>query len=149
MAEKALLDAKRGLRPGGVLVVREFLKSTIRESIWYMHLNDDLNARFSQRFFTAEQILSMLENNGFKCRTKLNLLGFDFIKHYWDPIRPTRDDWWKAYAAGLFVMAKPEEIAAIKKMVKEKNENGTMLEYMKQTDKTLERGCVSLFISTT
>ena len=147
-AERAIIDAKRVLRPGGVLVVGEFLKSTVRESIWYMHLNKDLNDRFSQRFFTAEQILSMLEKSGFNCRTKLNLLGSDFIKHYWDPIGPLRDDWWKAYAGGLLHLAKPEEIEDIKKIVQEKNDNGTMMEFMKQTDRTLEIGCVSLFVST-
>ena len=147
-AERALSDAKRVLRPGGVLVVGELLKSTIRESIWFMHLNEDLTARFSQRFFTTEHILSMLEKAGFSCRTKLNVLGSDMIKTYWDPTGPLRDEWWKQYARGLYVMAKPEEIEAIKKFVQEKNDNGTMLEYMKQTDRTLEMGMISLFIST-
>ena len=147
-AERAIVEAKRVLRPGGVLVIGEMLKSTIRESIWFMHLNEDLTARFSERFFTAEHILKMIEKAGFSCRTKLNVLGSDMFKNYWDPTGPLKDEWWKVSARGIYVMAKPEEIEAIKKFVQEKNDNGTMLEYMKQTDRTLERGSISFFIST-
>lgn len=147
-AEKTLQEAKRVLRPGGILVVGEFLQTTIQESIWYMQLHEGLTERFSKRFLTANQILSMLENAGYNCRSKLNILGHDFIKHYWEPQGPLRHEWWTAYAAGLLAMATEEEIEEIKKMVKEKNENGTMLDYMKKHDRTLEMGCVSIFVST-
>ena len=147
-AEKTLQDAKRVLRPGGILVVGEFLKTTVRESIWYMQLSPSLKDRFSQRFLTAKQILTLLSNAGFNCRSKMNVLGSDFIKGYWDPVGPMREEWWKAYAAGLLAMATEEEIAEIKKLTKEKNEDGTMLQYMEAHDRTLEIGCVSIFLST-
>lgn len=147
-AEKTLQEAKRVLRPGGLLVVGEFLQTTIQESIWYMQLSESLLGRFSKRFLTSKQILTMLENAGFNCRSKFNILGSDFIKHYWDPIGPLRDEWWKAYAAGLLAMITKEEMEAVKNMVKEKNENGTMDQYMKEHDRTLEIGCVSIFVCT-
>lgn len=144
--EKTLLEAKRVLRPDGILVVVELLRTTIQESIWYMQLNEGLMKRFSERFLTSEQILSMLEKTGFNSRSKVNILGSDFIKNYWDPVGPLSDDWWKAYAGGLLMIAEPGEIEAIKKMVKEKNEDGTMLDFMKQHDRTHEMGFVTIFL---
>ena len=144
--EEALREAKRVLRPKGVMILVVTLPAQIREAIWFCQLNSSLCERYSKRFPTLEQYMTMFEKCGFRCKTKLSVLGNDMYENYYDPQGPLKTTW--RNIESMFGLATDKEIRDIEDSVRKMNENGKMLQFIKEHDRSSELGVFTLLACT-
>ena len=119
------------------------LPSSFKESIWYSQLNHSLTDRFCKRFPSAEQYLAMFEKYGFNCVSKSNILGFDSLDNYTDPDGPLKEEW--RNGASYFALATEQELNDIKLFVQSEKDKGTMTKFIKEHDRSLEMGSLTIF----
>ena len=142
--EVMFADAKRVLLPKGIMIITEVLPSTIRKGIWYSQLSLSLCERFCKLFPTTEQYIEMFEKYAFNCVTKFNALGTELVENHKDPEGPLKKDWRKGVS--LFSFATEKEIHDIEQFVQEMNNDGTIFKYIKEHDRTLEMGFLTVFV---
>ena len=119
------------------------LPSVYKESIWFSQLNHSLTDRFCKRFPSAEQYMAMFVKYGFKCVSKSNILGFDSRDNYMDPDGPLKEEW--RNGGSYFALATEQELADIKQFVQLEKDKGTMLKFIKEHDRSLEMGSLTIF----
>ena len=138
--EELFRRTKRVLHPKGLMVIVTALTSA-KEVVWYTkpHQGDMKIAP------SMTQFICMLNESGFKCFTKLNLLGCETLKDFYDGEVSLREDWRKSLS--LFDMASDEEIREIESYVQELKDRGKLKEFVKRNDETLDVGILrSLFV---
>ena len=146
--EETLREAKRVLRQNGVMIIADALPYSLREASWIGQLDTKLMERFSKLFPSVTQYKEMLEKNGFQMVSKLNILGSELVKNYFDPEGPLKKEWRNGLS--VFGLATEKEILNIEQRVRKMNEDGTMVQFMKEHDKVSQIGtlailaCVSL-----
>ena len=148
MIEATFREARRILRPNGTFIVAAAIPPQISQGIWFCQLSETLCERYANRFPTLEHYLAMLERSGFKCMTKLSVLGHDLYDDtmYSDPEGPLKEEWRKGDS--VFGLATEQELKNIKDTVREMNNNGKMREFMKEHDKTSELGTIIVLACT-
>ena len=144
MVEATFREVRRVLRPNGTMIIATSLPTQIKEALWFCQLNDDLRERYGNRFPTLEQYLVMVEKAGFKCVTKLSVLGNELYENYFDPEGPLKEEWRKTDS--MFGLATEKELESIKQFVREMNENGKMVQYIKERDRSSEIGLILLLV---
>ena len=140
--EKTFREAKRVLRPNGVMIIAANLPPAIKETVWYYKLNTDLTERLSKVYPSLQQYKAMFDKTGFKMITKLSLLGTEIFPNYFDYEGPLRKDW--KNGDSLFGYATEQEICEIEAKVKEMIDNGTIRKFVEEQDRASEIGIVSL-----
>ena len=142
--EKMFLEAQRVLNTNGIMIITEVLPSTIRDAIWYSKLSKSLCERYCKLFPTVDQYLNMFEKHAFKCVAKFNILGIDNYANYTDPYGPLKKEWRKGVS--LFAVATEQEICDIEEYVRGMIEDGTMTKFVKEHERTLETGLLTIFL---
>lgn len=141
--EAVFRETKRILRPKGIMVVIEVLPST-RHAVWYTKLHEALCDRYCKMFPTVSQYLPMFDKCGFHCPTKFNILGTELLKDYFDPEGPLKKEWRKA--TSLYGYATEQEIQEIELFAREMQNKGTLYQFMKENDRTLEIGLLTVLL---
>lgn len=139
-------EAKRVLHCNGVMMICGSLPVVVKEAVWFSQLNHALCERVCKILPSMEQYMAMLQKTGFKVVTKLNLLGSELSKNYYDPKGPLKQEW--RNGDSLFGFATKQEILDIEQKVREMNDNGTMQDFIKQHDRTEEIGTVTIIACT-
>ena len=146
--EATFRAAKRVLRPQGAMVIASILPTQIQKALWFCQLNYGLCERYIKRVPTLEQYMTMFEKTGFKCVTKISVLGHELYENYFDPEGPLKEEWRKSDS--IFGFATEQELQSIIQSVRDMNENGQMVKFIKDHDKSSEMGmiiilaCISL-----
>ena len=135
-------EAKRALRPKGIMVIIEGLPYTQRHSLWFNQLHQSLLDRWCKIFPTMKQYESMLDKCGFKIFSKLNVLGLGSLKQYYDPEGPLKKEW--RNSSSYWGFATEKEILEIEEKVRKMNEDGTMAEFIKEHDRVSEIGALTI-----
>ena len=143
--EETFTDARRVLRPEGVMVITEVLPSTIRNAIWYTRLNQRLCDKYCSMFPSMNQYFEML-NQSFKCLSKQSILGTNNRESYTNPEGPLHGDWRKVNGISFFAMATEEEIRRMEGQVRQLIADGKMVQFIKDHDKTLEIGFLTVLV---
>ena len=115
-----------------------------KDVVWYTKLHQGLTERYMKNVPAMEQYLCMFNESGFECLTKLNILGSEFLKDYYDAEGQLREAWRKSLS--LFGMASDAEIEEIENYVRELREIGKLEEFLKSNDKTLDVGIFTLIV---
>ena len=140
--EQLFRETKRVLRPKGIMVVVNFLPQTGRKAIWFNQIHESLTERWLKLFPTIQQYEAMFENCGFQSFSKLNILGVDMIKNYYDPEGPLKKEW--RAASSYWGFATEKEILEIEKKVRKMNEEGTISEFIRKYDTVSETGGLTI-----
>ena len=135
--EELFKSTKRVLRPNGLMVIVTALPS-IKDVEWYLKLSPGLTDRYIKILPNIEQFLTMFETSGFECFAKFNLLGCDWLKHYYNAEFPLRKDLRKGVS--WFGMATDNELQEIESTVRNLKEKGKLEEFLKNNDKALDVG---------
>ena len=144
--EEAIREARRVLRPNGTMILSVTLPVHIQESIWFCQLNSDLCDRYASRFPSIKQYMAMFEKSGFRCESKLSVLGNSQYGNYFDVEGPLKKSW--RNIESMFGMATEKDIRDIEDYVRRMNENGKMAEFIRDHDRSLELGVFSLLACT-
>ena len=139
---ETLKEAKRVLRHNGVMIIATTLPALLHEANWFAQLIPNLADRYSKRFPTMQQNIKMLEDSGFRCAIKLNLLGNEVFRDYYDAEGPLKAEW--RNTVSMFAMTTDEEIGDMERLVREMIQNGTIQQYIEKGDRSLEMGFVTL-----
>lgn len=143
--EDIFLETKRVLRPRGIMIIITCLP-TAKDVCWYAKLHKGLVDRYVKMFPTTKQYLDMFDKCGFECRTKLNLLGADLHKDYYDAVGPLKKEWRKGDS--LFGFATNEEIQEIEMCMQKMKGNNTLEQFMRENDRVLDVGLLTLLVCT-
>lgn len=87
-------EARRVLRPNGVIVVSTVLSSATEKVVWFTQLNTELTKRFTASCVpSVDDYIRMFEAGGVKCIQKMNILGSDIYKRYYELDGPLHSSW--------------------------------------------------------
>ena len=101
-------------------------------------------ARYSKRLPTLKQLETLFEKTGFRCVAKLNILGAGILTNYLDPEGPLKEEWRKGL--NVFEQASQSEIREMEHKVLELKEEGTLLRFMEEKDRTPEFGLTTVIL---
>ena len=141
--EDVFREAKRSLSSRGIMVLLTGLPTVIH-SVWYAKLQEGLHNRHAKLYPTIMQYIGIFARCGFEMRTKLNILGAEILKDYYDAEGPLKESWRKGDS--IFQFASEDEIRNIEVSVRRMKENGTLEEYMRKHDKAMEVGLITLIL---
>ncbi|XP_045192975.2 uncharacterized methyltransferase YodH-like [Mercenaria mercenaria] len=140
-----LKESIRILRPDGLIVVSTILSSTFSSVTWFSQLNMELTNRFNATILpSVEQFEKMFEDAGIKCIQKLNILGSDLYKSYYN-LNGSLDESWRKPSA-YWSFATTEEVATAVQKVEMLKANGEYEKWVKEHDHTNSSGVLTIFI---
>ena len=120
------------LRPGGTIIISTVLPSNISYAIWYVQLNMTLTERFNKIMHSLGQLELMFEASGLSCKQKLNILGSDLLKDYYNFEGPLDKVWRDVVSYWTF--ATPEELNDVIQKVRALKEAGELETWCKDRD---------------
>lgn len=144
--EQTLDDTSRILKKDGLLILSNGLPSTLRESVWFLHLQSQIKEKLAKRQMSVDKIMDVFPNHGFRCVVGLNLLtigGSNIYPRYLDQESPLSIEWRKA--TSMFEVASDQEIKVMEKTLLEMKQKGTLKQFIKENDHTSERGLICIF----
>ncbi|XP_045194269.2 uncharacterized protein LOC123549862 isoform X3 [Mercenaria mercenaria] len=141
-ATQTLKEAVRILRPGGTVIISTCLPSVITHSLWYAQLNMSLTKRFNKIMPSVKQLDEMFEVCQLRCEQKLNILGSDLIKDYYNFEGPLDKSWRDAVSYWKF--ATPDELNDVKQKVLELKEAGELEQWAKEHDHANTSGYLTI-----
>ena len=144
--EEAFKEAKRVLRPGGIMVVAECLPFSQRYSVWCNQLHLGVTERWCKLFPTLDQYKDMLHKSGFKVVSKMNILGLDAVKHYCEPEFPLKAEW--KCGTSYFGFATDVEMREIEEKGRKMIADGTITDFIKEHDKVSDAGVITILACT-
>ena len=140
--EQVLQEAKRVIRPNGIMIIVNALPSCLKQASWFAQLDTSLTERYSKLFPSVEQYETMVEKCNFKMVSKLSILGSELVKNYYDPEGPLKKEWRDGCSS--FGLATDKEIQGIEEKVRKMIEEGTIEQFMKDNDKTSQIGFITI-----
>ncbi|XP_053387370.1 uncharacterized protein LOC123542530 [Mercenaria mercenaria] len=142
-----LKESVRILEPDGLIIVSTVLSTTLSRVLWFSQLNMELTNRFNATILpSVEQFEKMFEDAGIKCIQKLNILGSDLYKSYYNLNGPLDESWRKPSAYWSF--ATTEEVATAVQKVKVLKDKGEYEQWVKEHDHTKSSGVLTIFFCT-
>ncbi|XP_053406444.1 ubiquinone/menaquinone biosynthesis C-methyltransferase UbiE-like [Mercenaria mercenaria] len=141
---KTLKESVRILRPDGLIIISTVLTTTVSRIQWFSQLNMEITNRYNASVMPSlEQFEQMFEDAGIKCIQKINTLGADIIKNYYnlddildESLRAPRPYW---------TFATKEEVADVVQKVKALKAKGEYEKWVKEHDLTSTTGVVTIF----
>ena len=91
-----------------------------------------------------EQFLSMFDSCGFKCLTKVNLLGSEFLNDYYDAEGPLKEYWRKGIS--MYGVASSEELRETESTLRDLKDKGKLEDFMMENDRTCDVGVFTLIV---
>ena len=140
--EQTLQEAKRVLRPNGIMIIGDGLPWSLRHASWIAQLDTSLTERYSKLFPSVEQYDKMFEKCHFKLVSKLSILGSELIKNYYDPEGPLKKEWRDGMS--IFGLATDMELRGIEEKVGNMIKEGTMEQFMNDNDKSSQIGFLTI-----
>ena len=140
--EEAFKEAKRVLRPGGIMVVTEGLPFALRYSLWFTQLHVEATDKWCKLFPTLDQYKAMFDKCGFNIVSKLNTLGLHWLNHYYDPEYPLREEW--RSGSSYFGFTTDDEIRQIEEKCRKMIADNTIDDFIKQHDQVSEAGVLTI-----
>ncbi|XP_060556329.1 malonyl-[acyl-carrier protein] O-methyltransferase-like isoform X2 [Ruditapes philippinarum] len=137
-ATQSLKESVRVLRPGGIVILSTVLPSVISHAVWYAQINLALTERFNKIMPTMEQFDDMFESSHLSCKQKLNILGADLVKDYYNFEGPLDQAWRDAVSYWNF--ATPDELNDVKRKVRDLKQSGELEQWCKQHDNVTTSG---------
>ncbi|XP_053377292.1 uncharacterized protein LOC123534262 [Mercenaria mercenaria] len=141
---KTLKESVRILRPNGLIIISTVLATTLSRATWYSQLNMELTNRHNASVLPSlEQFEQMFEDAGINCIQKLNILGSDIYKTYYN-LDDILDESLRAPRA-YWTFATKEEVAEVVQKVKALKAKGEYEKWVKEHDHTRTTGVVTIF----
>lgn len=143
--EEVLKDARRIIKPEGVLCITSGPNLSYYESVWFVHLNKEIAKRFVKKFPHDRQWHEIFLKSGFQCASYLNL-NIDLQGVYQpDPEGPTKKEWRDGNS--YWASATDEEIKEIERNIYDMKAKGTLEHFFLQFDKSNTFFVVPFFIA--
>ena len=141
-----LKEAVRILRQDGLIIVSAVLDTAVERVVWFTQLNVDLTKRCVEAVVpSVSQYEKMFHDVGIKCLQKLNILGSDFLKDYYNIDGPL-DEKWRGSSGSYWSFATKEEIDVVIEKVKDLQESGEYEQWVNEHDHSGDTGIITIFI---
>ncbi|XP_053380874.1 malonyl-[acyl-carrier protein] O-methyltransferase-like isoform X1 [Mercenaria mercenaria] len=142
---ETLNESRRILRPNGVIIVSTALPSAILNAVWFTKINTKLTKRFIENAVPSlDQFEKMFIASGIECFQKMNILGSDIFKNYYNVDGLPEESWLKENEYLTF--ATESEAGELFRKVKELKENGELENWVKENDHTQTIGVLTIFV---
>ena len=144
--QETLHNAKRVLRPRGVILITTILPSIQREAVWYTQFHKGVTDIICSRLPTTEQFLAMFDKCGFQCVSAMNFLSKatpTMIANYYDYDGPLKENWRKGTC--VFEMLNEQETCELSEVILNLQKSDSLKQFMIEHDRTSEFGWVTLF----
>ena len=144
--KETLKNAKRILRPQGVMFITTMFPSHFTKSYWFTQLQHSISERMTPYFLPAEQYLSLFSECGFQCVSSLSLLRAHtptLFVEYLDPEGPLKENF--RIGTSMFGNSNNEELLELENKILNLKHKDLLKDYIKQHDRTPELGFVVLF----
>jgi ubiquinone/menaquinone biosynthesis C-methylase UbiE len=144
---RALTEAYRVLRTGGVLVANICTHEQVREGYWYYDLIPNAREGSIKRGAPAQRILKIFAEIGFVFKGRIVPLdGVMQGSAYFNPRGPLDANWRRLDS--IWSLASKEEIAQAEARIRELDRQGLLMEYMnKQDESRHQRGQFTFFMA--
>ena len=133
--KRALDEAYRVLRPGGVVVVNYCSHRQLRQGFWYYHLIPEATERVSARCAPSSRIAEILADIGFKHHDRI--VPLDAVLQgdsYFDPLGPLDPEW--RLSDSIWALASAEEVAGAEAEVRSLEQQNLQEQRMLARDAT-------------
>jgi SAM-dependent methyltransferase len=130
---RALAEAHRVLKPGGVLVVNACSHAQLRHGFWYYALIPGALEAALKRCVPVERLLAILEERGFALRERI--VPFKGVMQgpaYFEALGPLDPDWRRTDS--IWALASEEELAQALAQVAELDCDGRLDAWMAEQD---------------
>uniref|UniRef100_K1QNA6 Menaquinone biosynthesis methyltransferase ubiE n=1 Tax=Magallana gigas TaxID=29159 RepID=K1QNA6_MAGGI len=141
-AAKALKEAFRVLRPGGVLTITTETPENL-EGNWFAHLVPEATKRWYKRLPTHAHIKNMLEDAGFSMKSSYKTLMASYFPDQRDLEGPLHESW-RNLNSFWAICTQSEIQDMVEKVTQMKNEN-SLREFFQKHDKTYSVGALEIF----
>lgn len=142
---QCIQEARRVLKSCGVMVIITILPETMSRHVWYSQLNMKVTERFKKCFPSVDKFEEIITSSKFKCVTKLNLLGANFLTRYYDFEKICKETW--RYWECCWSYASEEEIKEAEKHLIALKESGELEQWVKEHDHVKTSGMLTLLVS--
>lgn len=143
-ATEALREAKRILKPNGLIIISSVLPAIIKYAIWYSQIHEGLTERFIKIMPSAEQFEVMFQSADLKCVQKTNVLGHQILSDYYNAEGPLDETWRKP--SSYWTYATEDEMDFIKKFVKNMKDKGELDKWVKEHDHVNTSGFLTVYM---
>ena len=131
---RAVREAFRVLKPGGVVVINVCTHEQLEQGFWYYDLIPGALDAVLRRCITAERLRAHLEGAGFRFHGRsVPLDGLLFDEGYFRADGPLEARWRKADS--IWALADPAELAAAEARVSELRAAGRLDDYLENRDR--------------
>ncbi|XP_045196957.2 ubiquinone/menaquinone biosynthesis C-methyltransferase UbiE-like [Mercenaria mercenaria] len=142
---QTLKESRRVLLPNGVVVVSTMLPSAFSKVMWFSQINEKLTERFIENILpSAEQFEKMFKDAGIRCIQKMNILGSDIYKSYYDIDGPLDEAWRRT--SSYWTFATDGELDEVVQKVKDLKEKGQLENWVKKHDHSDTSGILTIYI---
>ncbi len=130
---RALAEARRVLRPGGVVVVNACTHDQLNKGFWYYDLIPEAREAVLKRCVPAERLEAILKHQGLKFHDRVVPLdGVMQGPAYFEPRGPLDPAW--RQSDSIWALASPEELASALTRVSELEHGGALDAYLTARD---------------
>ena len=131
--ERALREAYRALRPGGLVVIQTISQRQLRDGFWYFDLIPEAAQKLADRYIPLSDLVTRLENIGFKYGGSTVPIDATFQgEAHFDTDGPFKPEW----RAGISVwpLATETEMQNALGRLMTMKKDGTFEEYFRQRE---------------
>lgn len=126
----------------GLIIISTALPSTPR--YWFAQILPSLTERYQKQFLTVEEYNDIFHTVGLDCKQKMNILGSDILKDYYNFEGPLDENWRRAHS--YWTHATEEEMKEIHAFIKNLKEKGELEKWGREHDLANTSGLMTLFM---
>lgn len=145
---KVLKEARRVLKPNGVLSVSTAPPLSVYDNIWYVHLNKDIAQRHLKQYPQDQQWQELLQKSGFQCVSDLHVnidLPDKILNTLLDPEGPTKKEW--RDTSSYWASATERELSEIINKISAMKSKGTLEQFVSQFGTATEFSVLPLYVA--
>jgi ubiquinone/menaquinone biosynthesis C-methylase UbiE len=132
--QRAIIEAARILRKGGVILINACSKAQMRDGYWYYSLIPNARDRGTERTIGTVDLHDILNKAGFAKTSRTTPLDAPLLADANFNAEGPLDEKWRA-GDSIWAYASDDELAAALNTVREMRKNQTLDDYMKLRDK--------------
>ena len=141
--ETTLRNAKKVLKPKGLVFISTSLPEMFTESMWYTQVYPPMAKKIASFFPTSKDWGNLFAKSGFEILSAMNSLIPD-MKNNFDPEGPFREEW-RLGSCAFLCYNEEEEKASLKPFLDLK-EKGLLRKFMEDHDRTAVIGMSTFYI---